>query len=203
MTKPKKLIPETCEALAKTAIESEFVKAVPWFGSVAALLDIYNSFSDRVLAAKITVFVEPLADAPDELRNELERKILVKDEEFSKVGEVAFLTVQQAADFDKPRMVAIALLGLLDQTIDAGEFKRICQAINSSLLVDLRALALLATEKPSKDHRALVPLVAHNLAEAASGTTWGDNGQLLYGATSLGRKFAQVYSKWKHLDPGA
>jgi hypothetical protein len=190
---------ENAEAVVDTLVTDEMLKAIPVVGNAFKLVDVTRSISDRILSAKLRRFLDALHEVSEDERVRLSQRLLSNPAEAERIGEATLLTIERANDMNKPQLVAILLLGFLDGTISADEFKRLASAVDASIVPDLVHLAEGARSPASGRSTHLIGLVPHGLAVARSVEAWDHDGSLMYAVTDLGHKFARVYSKWKHV----
>ncbi len=186
---------ENVEAVIDAATKDEVIKNIPVVGTVTNLLKAAGSLRDKVFAAKLTRFLQPLGETTPEAREKIRQKAAANPDEAREVGEAVLLVVEKITALDKAQILAYVFIAYTQGHIGLTDFLRLCDAIDQAFIYDLNEL--LGTRKGghSKTADCMKHLTRTGLTFANSSLIPCGPEDYHYAVSRLGKQLIDAYSE--------
>ncbi len=140
---------EVGEVLIDQLVENPIAKEIPVVGSTLKLIKGVNDIRNRVFAAKIQSFIDPMNQADESFREEWKRKKSNNPEECEKIGETLLLVIEKTNDLKKAKLFGILFISFVYESITATDLSRLVQAVDMCFIDDVISL-IKAEEAPMR-----------------------------------------------------
>lgn len=190
---------ENFEAVVDALTDNEMVKAIPVVGTAIKLLRGARDMRDRFFAAKLSRFIEDLDSVSARTKCKIRERLASNPDDARKVGETALIVVERVVAIEKAHLIAVLFLAYVDRQLTAGEFRRLCSAVDQAFLDDLTDF-LRRDAVPEKSKEPFMQYLAPTgLTMAIAGQNWDDIGELFYKGAPLGHKLRNAYFHGRRL----
>lgn len=173
-------------------LEDELLQDIPVFGGVYKIVRLVKSIPDRIFIAKISVFIKAIEKITPEQRQDFLQRHGNDPDLLRRVGEALVLILNKMDDMDKPEILGKAFCEYVRGNLSYVDFRRICKAIDLSLVSDLQKFS-----KPegSMDQYLLNHLAGSGLVIESDKNIneYGHIGFARMEVTQLGYKFQIIF----------
>ncbi len=129
------------EALIDGTLEDGFLKDLPIFGSLMAIVKTGVAFRERRLMEKIVAFINEVANLSASERARVVAELAGTGDKQEKVGELVIEMLDRADSIRKPALIGKLFVAMGRKKIDPKDLLRLCTMVNGVFLEDLSLLA--------------------------------------------------------------
>lgn len=140
---------EVVEVLIDQLIENPIAKEIPVVGSTLKLIKGLDDIRNRIFAAKVHSFIDPMNQADESFREEWKKKTSTNPKECEKLGETLLLVIEKTNDLKKAKLFGILFISFVYEAITATDLSRLVQAIDMCFIDDVISL-IKAEEAPKR-----------------------------------------------------
>jgi hypothetical protein len=178
------------------AVGADAVSGLPVVSSAIALLNVKDTFRDKILLSKLEKFVSGVGPMSPKEKEQMALRLHDPDEA-RRIGEMLLLTLDNLTEMDKATMLGEIFAAFVRNTLDAEQLRRLIRAVDVAFLDDLNEFVRLgAKAKLELSHPVGAKLANAGLVDASapsSGGYGGGGGGMNYLMTPLGEAFLCVY----------
>lgn len=138
---------EIGEVLIDQLVENPIAKEIPFVGSTLKLIKGFDDIRNRVFAAKLQSFIEPMNQADDSFGEEWRQKKSTSPKECEEIGETLLLVIEKTNDLKKAKLFGILFISFVYKAITATNLSRLAQAVDMCFIDDVISL-IKAKEAP-------------------------------------------------------
>jgi hypothetical protein len=102
-------------------VGGEAFSSIPVVGTMIQLARAANSIRDRTLAARLTRFLEPFAEASQEYRDKFKERLMQDKDETRRIGKTLLLVIDRLTDPDKAKILGYLLVAFLNDQLTSIE----------------------------------------------------------------------------------
>lgn len=144
---------EIGEVLIDQLVENPIAKEIPVVGSTLKFIKGVDDIKNRVFAAKLQSFIDPMNQADDSFKEEWKRKKIASPKECEEIGETLLLVVEKTNDLKKAKLFGILFISFVYKAITATDLSRLVQAVDMCFIDDVISL-IKAKEAPMRSQEA-------------------------------------------------
>lgn len=184
---------EAGEGVADELLKSELLASIPVVGTAVKLCSAADDLRNRTYIGKLKALLDGLGAVSEDVLTAWRQRLDSSDSDLAKAGEMTLLLIERLVEVDRALIVGLLLRALVEQRLDADDYKRLALAVDAAYLEDLKQLLGSHKCPESSDALWMKYLANSGLTEPSLAIPYGGTATAKYSVSKLGNRLRTAY----------